>query len=433
MKHSFSTLLLLFLFTSFNLLSQKTIITDDIDHFWEAYDKVVSTKDSVKQLQYINELYINKGSEGLKALMEVRSYTDHSFVDAINNYPKFWESIRSNTLKSEQFGAEIEKGIQKLKELYPSLKPAQIYFTIGALRTGGTTLSDKVLIGSEIALTDKNTVHEELPETFDYLEGYFKTEPVKNVVFLNVHEYVHTQQKTTIGQNLIQRCIIEGVAEFTATKALGMESPNPQIKFGQENAEKLRSAFTQEIFSPYTFNWLWNSPDNQFGMRDLGYYIGYAICESFYNKAQDKQLAIKEMIELDYLNDAALFQFVNQSGYFDTSLEFYEQQFDQLRPKVVKILPFENGSKNVDPTTTNITVHFSEPMDKRFSNFNYGSLGETFFPEVPNAPGFSEDGTSFTLEVNLKPKTHYQFVVGNGFSTPEAIALKPYVIEFKTR
>ncbi|MCB4235398.1 hypothetical protein LDL59_10835 [Kaistella anthropi] len=46
-------------------------------------------------------------------------------------------------------------GIEKLRKIYPELKPAKIYFTIGALRTNGTYSHNLVLIGSEIAMTDK--------------------------------------------------------------------------------------------------------------------------------------------------------------------------------------------------------------------------------------------------------------------------------------
>jgi len=51
------------------------IITSDIDHFWQAYDMVISTDDPDKQMQYFNELYLDKGTTGLNAIMEARSYT----------------------------------------------------------------------------------------------------------------------------------------------------------------------------------------------------------------------------------------------------------------------------------------------------------------------------------------------------------------------
>ncbi|SEL79552.1 hypothetical protein SAMN05421740_11076 [Parapedobacter koreensis] len=45
-------------------------------------------------------------------------------------------------------------------------------------------------------------------------------------------------------------------------------------------------------------------------MGDLGYFMGYAICKSYYEKAHDKKLAIKAIIELDYADLAATKQFL---------------------------------------------------------------------------------------------------------------------------
>lgn len=50
------------------------IVSSDIDNFWEAYDKIQSTKDSATQRQYLDELFINKASRGQQALFENRRY-----------------------------------------------------------------------------------------------------------------------------------------------------------------------------------------------------------------------------------------------------------------------------------------------------------------------------------------------------------------------
>ena len=74
---------------------------------------------------------------------------------------------------------------------------------------------------------------------------------------------------------------MESVAEFVAEKALKTKSPNPQIEFGRNNDSKIKAKFELEMFSPNLYNWIWNSSDNEFGMRDLTYYVGYKICEDY--------------------------------------------------------------------------------------------------------------------------------------------------------
>ncbi|MCJ8498854.1 DUF2268 domain-containing putative Zn-dependent protease [Chryseobacterium salipaludis] len=408
------------------------IITDDVDNFWNAYDKIILEKDSLQQLNLIKTLYIDKGTAGLDGIMRARRYTAEEYVYAINHYPKFWNSVRNNTLKNKQFSKEINNGIKKLKKIYPELKPVNIYFAIGILRTGGTTIDGMLLIGSEVALTDKSIITSEFENLYPHLRAYFDTNPINSVSFLNVHEYIHTQQKETIGNTLLSQTIMEGVAEFLAEVALGQKSPNPQIEFGYKNEERIKQEYEKEMFSPDIYNWIMNNPDNQFGMRDLGYFVGYAICKKYYEQSSDKKLAVKEMIELDYNNEKALISFVEKTGYFDKPLSIYKSEYESKRPKVIEIQPIKNNSQNVDPNIKTITLTFSEEMNPNFRNFELGPLGENNLLRIAKIIGFSEDNKSFTFEANLEPDKQYQILINYGFRSKNMINLIPYLIDFKT-
>lgn len=409
--------------------SQK-IITSDIENFWNAYDKIMVEKDSVKQLNLIQTLYINKGTPGLDGIMRARRYSAPEYVFAINHYPKFWQSIRKNTLKSKEFSKDIQKAIDNLKKIYPDLKPVNIYFEIGILRTGGTSIDGMSLIGSEVAMADESTVTTEFDETYPHLRNYFNTNPIEDVVFLNVHEYIHTQQKETIGNSLLSQTLMEGVAEFLAEIALNQKSPNPQIEFGFKNETKIKAEFEKEMFSPNIYNWIMNSPENQFKMRDLGYFVGYAICKKYYENASDKKAAVKEMIELDYNNESDLIQFVEKTNYFEKSLSVYKKEFENSRPKVIGIQPFENGNQNVNPETKQITIQFSEQLQSNTS-IDYGPLGKDFSPKITDR-FWSEDYKSFHLKVELEPNKHYQLTIESNFRNANDFPLVPYLIDFKT-
>ena len=429
MKYIFPVLLSLITYTAFG--QSKTIITKDVDDFWKTYDKVIKEKDSSLQYKYIND-FISNGTPGLHAIMEARNYDAKSYLDAIKNYPNFWNSIRQNTNRANEFAKEIESGIDKLSIIYPRLKPAKIYFTIGCLRTPGTTMNGMVLIGSELAMADRHTVTDEFPERLSYLKTYFAGEPVKEMAFLNVHEYVHAQQKTSIGNNLLAQCIIEGAAEFIAVKATGIRSPTPAIDYGKANDKRIKEAFTKEIYSMLFNNWLWNNMDNKFGTRDLGYYVGYAICEKYYEKAVDKKKAISKIIELNYNDDKALQAFADQSGYFDQQVRLLKKQYEASRPTVISIKEFSNGGQNIDPNIKTLTVTFSKKMDKQFRNLILGPLGEENLLPVVSVQGFSEDGRSITYGIELKPGRRYQIVLNYQFRSVDAIPLVPYLIDFTT-
>ena len=424
-------LLLLTLANVFGQINKQNFITTDIDNFWTAYDKVITTKDSSLQYKYLNELFINKGTPGLKAIMEAREYTSQSYIEAINNYPLFWNSVRANTLKAREFADEIAIEVSKIKAVYPVLKPAKIYFTIGALLTGGTTLNGIVLIGSELAFADNKTITSELPERLKFLRTNFDTDPIKNVVFLNVHEYVHTQQKMTIGNNLLAQSVLEGVAEFVAVTATMKQSKLPSIEYGKKHFERIREVFSKQMFNSFTGFWLYSSSKNEFETRDLGYYVGYDICEKYYQKFEDKNQAIKEMIELDYNNENQLMKFIDKSSYFKTPLKKLKKQFEKDRPFVSKITQFKNKSKNVDTTISLLTIEFSEKMNKNYKNFELGPLGETNILRLEFI-NFSEDGKAVTFKIKLKSNQRYQIVVGERFRNENGLSLKPYLIDITT-
>ena len=169
---------------------------------------------------------------------------------------------------------------------------------------------------------------------------------------------MHTQQKTTIGNNLLAQSVLEGVAEFVAVKATLKQSETPAILYGKQNFKRVREVFSKQMFNSFSGFWLYSSSKNEFETRDLGYYVGYDICEKYYQKAKDKNQAIKEMIELDYNNKNQLKKFTDQSGYFKTTIKKLEKQFEKDRPFVSKIAQFKNKSKNVDTTTSLLTIEF---------------------------------------------------------------------------
>ncbi len=404
----------------------------DVHRFWKAYDMIISTDDSKKQYDIIQKEYIDKGSPGLKAIMDKRNYTAQSYIESIHSFPKFWESIRSNTLKSESFTKDIEKNIEKLRLLYPPLKPANVYFTIGALRTGGQAHQGHVLIGSELALADTNTVSKELqPDRLrENLAAYFKSNPIDDVVLLNIHEYVHTQQGD-YGNDLLSMAIFEGVAEFISVLATEQASVVPAIAFGKENEEAVRTRFQKEMFSPNWNDWLYNDFENEFGVRDLGYYVGYTICEGYYKNTPDKAQAIKEIIELDCTNAQAVKDFVNKSDYLSKPYEDLKKEYEAKQPQVLGMKEIETVDQLVDANLKTITIDFSTAMNTRFRNFKLGDLGQDHFPPIQGVQ-WSEDNTSLILQVKLEADKRYQMIVDREFRDLAGRAVSPFYMEFTT-
>lgn len=412
---------------------ENTVVTRDIDNFWTAYDSIRTTTDSLKQIAYIQKLYIDKGTPGLKAFMAAKDYTAASWVASIRKYPRFWNSIRPNTQKVKGLEAEFDPYIKKLKSLYPELRPANIYFTIGALRSGGTTQNGRVLIGAEMATGNAQTdISEFKGNMYKFLNTYFITDPIKNIVALNIHEYVHTQE-SHYGYNLLSQAIYEGTCDFVTQLITGKTMPLPYMEYGAKHEAEIKEKFKTEMYMPWWNKWLYNSAADGKMVPDLGYYMGYAICRSYYNNSPNKKLAVKQMIELNYTDSVAVEDFLNRSKYFNEGLDKQTllKAYDAKRPYVVKLSPFNNGDTLVDASMKEMRLEFSAPMD-RYTAIDYGALGKDHFP-ITGHLVFAADKRSIAYQVTLKPDTEYELVVNDGFRSLDGYPLKTYRIKFKTR
>ncbi|HTE27099.1 hypothetical protein [Flavitalea sp.] len=292
------------------LPKSNAVFTSDIDNFWLAYDSIIKTSDREKQTNIIKALYIDVGTEGLKAFMTARNFSAENYIRLINDYPAFWKSVRKNTLAIKSQVEQIEKSVDRFRLLYPSIKPAGIYFTIGGLKSGGTTTENMVLIGAEMAAADTGTDASELS---NWLRSVFSSQISGNIVGLNIHEYVHTQQKKK-GASLIAQCLQEGSADFIAELVTRQKNLNDYMIYGQNNESTLKLRFRNEMWRRSISSWLYNGERSEH--PDLGYFMGYTICRAYYNRATDKQQAIKDIIELDYASKDSVTIFLDKSSYY---------------------------------------------------------------------------------------------------------------------
>lgn len=421
--------LLALISTSLLKAQSQQFVSSDIINFWKAYDKIQTTRDSATQVRFMQELYINKGSAGLKSLLEVRRYTAQEYVKAINQFPAFWKSIRKNTLSSSLHYKEINQYISNLKKAYPALKPSTIYFLIGVFRTPGTIQQNRVLIGTEYSLGDATTITREFPKARqDYYTDY---KPRENIALLSTHEYIHTQQKEP-ADNLLSNCLYEGIAEYLSCYISKKPSNSPSISFGIANHEAVVKKFQEDIFFPRFSDWLWGENMNELKVRDLGYYIGYSISEKFMQQSIDKNAATKQLIELDYNNEREIEKIVDGSKIFPVKLEQMWVDYNEQRPTVISVVPLGDKSQKIKPGMLQYSIRFSEEMDTNFRGFDFGPLGEDYVYELSKIIGWSEDQRTFSLEIKLKPNKKYQTLISSNFRNKKGFRLMPFLVEFET-
>lgn len=306
--------------------SDQMVYSEDLLNFYLAFDSIQTTNSDKSKLKILKDIFLDNASNGQKSMIKARKYKATEYLNNIKQYPNFFESLRPTMMNVPNLSTELDSYITKFKVLYPEMKPAKIYFTVGAFRSNGTTLKDKVLIGSELALVDSITDLSEFSDDY-WAREYWKSNPYNKLLKLNIHEYIHTQQNEDTSAPLYVAALREGVAEFISDLIFGIQkndSTEPSIIYGRNNEEDIMIEFTKDMFNTDYGYWLWSNESNKFNTRDLAYFAGYVLAEKYYTDLSDKRLAIKNMIELDYRDEKIVEQFIDNIAYFPKKMNQYK-------------------------------------------------------------------------------------------------------------
>lgn len=278
------------------------IVTTDINNFWEMYDVYKITGN----IEDIQKLYFDKRSAGLDAFTKVRVINAVQMEKAIKMYPEYLESIRDNTLKLSGINEKITGYFTNLKEIYPDVYFPDVYFTMGCFNTGGTATGRMLLIGAELMCADDNSPKDKLNNWLKGNIGNF--DDIEQIV---MHESIHTMQ-TLKQRNLLGAAILEGACDFIASIVTGHEQNSAHYIYGNRYEKGLWKEFKKEMNGDDYSRWLYSGNNSIGRPSDLGYFIGYKICEAYYENADDKKQAVKDIIEVKDFE-----AFLKKSGYDD--------------------------------------------------------------------------------------------------------------------
>lgn len=264
--------------------------TKDSDNFWIAFDKMDKSKDN----PFVE--YIQKGSPGVKAFTENRIINADSLFTVVKKRKVGYESSR-NVLDGLSSKEKRVKAIySSLKYWYSKAKFPPIYFVYGRFNSGGTSAPEGVIIGIE------------------------KLQNLDGISGLIAHELIHYQQNITGKDMLLKWCLMEGGADFIGELISGESINQFSYKYGAQNQDKLCQEFVTRLKNTDYQDWLYGTSKKDDRPNDLGYWIGYKIIESYFNKQKDKQKAID-----DILNIKDPLQFLKESGFLNTDIEKYQK------------------------------------------------------------------------------------------------------------
>lgn len=283
------------------------LVTTDIHHFWETYDRV--QKDTAHAAELYTKYYFEEASPGLQDYFTLRIYSVKNFVANQKRKPAFYRAIRQNTLKVDEFKSQIKASFVKLKQIYDAAIFPNVYFVIGCWNSAGTVSGNGMLIGTDMLSKSDDVPQEELNL---WEKNNYKS--IDNLPYLVAHELGHIQQDhMKQDTTTLSACIREGLADFIGELISGKNADERVAVFARGKEKLIWKDFEKEMYLNRSHNWVGNSeqerPDHP---ADIGYWVGYAICKSYYEEMPDKKQAIYDMLHIqDYRN------FLRKSRYIE--------------------------------------------------------------------------------------------------------------------
>ncbi|MGB6386347.1 MAG: DUF2268 domain-containing putative Zn-dependent protease [Terriglobales bacterium] len=260
---------------------QPVIEIDDVARFYKVY-AAAGGHPTADQLQHD---YIDPGSEGLHHLAKVRNVSGTTIVKTLAEHPEIYSDAKRCMAVLPSVRERVDVALRKLGSLYPEARFPPVTIVVGRgkpVAIGGPTSG--IQIGLE-ALCATNWLNPNVEERF---------------VHVIAHEYTHVQQSPALTNNehptVLDLSLIEGAAEFTGELISG-DVAYSNFRGSTAGREKeIEMAFVSDEDKTDLSNWFQNSTREKPG--DLGYWVGYRIVKSYYQRSDDKRRALREILEM---------------------------------------------------------------------------------------------------------------------------------------
>jgi len=269
------------------------IQTEDVARFYRLYD-ATGGHPTAAQLQ---RDYLDAGTDGLRTFAKARRTTAERIAEAIAAQPQLYIDARRCADALPQVKPRLAQALAKLQAIYPAAKLPPVTIAVGRGKPVGI---GSPASGLQIGLEALCGVR------------YFDANVEDRFVHVIAHEYVHVQQPREMADatdpTVLEASLMEGGAEFIAELISGGVTYAQHAKVTRGREAEIETAFAADMDKRDLSAWLYNGTMDKAG--DLGYWVGYRICKSYYRNATDKQAAVRDILEL---RDARAF--LTRSGW----------------------------------------------------------------------------------------------------------------------
>jgi hypothetical protein len=254
--------------------------TSDVDRFFAVFDAAGGAPTAL-QLQTD---YLDQGSPGLKHFASIRNITGERIASAIAARPGMYLDARRCAATLPAVRRRVGEALDRLAELYPEARFPAATISVGRGRpVAVASASDGINVGLE-ALCATTFIN---PDEEDRFVGVL------------VHEYVHVQQSPLLQDadslTVLGGAFAEGAAEFVTELLTGDVAYAYLADLVRGRETEIETAFAADMHKTDLSAWLYNSTPEK--PADLGYWVGYRIIKTYYDRSPDKVAALRSILQ----------------------------------------------------------------------------------------------------------------------------------------
>lgn len=258
-----------------------SVVIEDVARFYRIYDEA----DGHPTAGQLQRDYLDAGTEGLRHFARLRRTTGARIAETLEKNPAIYVEARRCVEVLPRVQSRLTRAVERLGELYPQAQLPPVTIAVGRGKPVGIGYPDTGLqIGLE-ALCAVRWMNPDIEDRF---------------VHVIAHEYVHVQLAPEVAAierpTVLQRSLAEGAAEFVAELISGSVAYTHFGPMTHGREKELETAFVADMHGTDYARWLDNATLETPG--DLGYWVGYRIVKAYYQRADDKDAALREILRM---------------------------------------------------------------------------------------------------------------------------------------
>lgn len=257
--------------------------TSDVTAFYRLYDAA----DGKPAPEALQRSYIDQGTEGVRQFVPHRIVSGEALAKEVAGDPGVYRNARSCMRVLPAVKAKLQGAFRRLAALDPQAIFPPVTILIGRNNSGGTTGRSGVLIGLEVVCRS----------------SWLQPDLSDRLYHLIAHEYGHVEQSPALDEHaedttVLKQSLVEGVAELMGELTSGQVSNVHLQAWTAGRVKEIDARFLADADSRDLSAWLYNGVGSPDRPGDLGYWVGYRIARAYYDRAPDKRVALRTLLDL---------------------------------------------------------------------------------------------------------------------------------------